>query len=144
MRSVGIDEFAKAPVGSGPFELVQWTPGDRIEYNANPNYWKKGYPKLASVVLRIIPDSSTRLAAIQMGEIDVANRLSADDASLLTSASNLKVISYSQDSVFFVGFKNIGNGVGTPLENVKVRQALNYAINRDGIVKAIFDGGVSL
>ncbi len=144
MRKVGIDEFAKKPIGSGPFRLVERILGDRIVMEANPDYWRKGYPKLARVTFRIIPDSSTRLAAIQTGEIDIANRLSADDVSTLTGVSNVKVISYQNDSLYYVGFKNIGNGAGTPLENPKVRQALNYAVNRQGIIDAIFNGGASL
>ncbi|MBA3871744.1 MAG: ABC transporter substrate-binding protein [Anaerolineae bacterium] len=144
MRQVGIEEFEKKPVGSGPFRLVERVSGDRIVMEANPDYWRKGYPKLARVTFRIIPDSSTRLAAIQTGEIDIANRLSADDVATLKDVSTVKVISYQNDSLYYVGFKNVGNGVGTPLENVKVRQALNYAVNRQGIIDAIFNGGASL
>jgi peptide/nickel transport system substrate-binding protein len=99
---------------------------------------------VARVIFRVIPDSTTRLAAIQTGEIHIANRLSSEEASLLAGAANVEVISYPNDRVYYVAFKNIGNGEGTPLEDQRVRQALNYAVNRPGIIQAIFSGGASL
>jgi peptide/nickel transport system substrate-binding protein len=144
MRKVGIDAFEKNPVGTGPFRFVERVPGERIVLEANPNYWQPDLPKVARVTFRIIPDATTRLAAVQTGEIDVANRLSADQAAGLAGNSKVSVISYQNDSLFYVGFKNIGNGVGTPLEKPEVRQALNYAINRQGMIDAIFGGGAKL
>jgi peptide/nickel transport system substrate-binding protein len=144
MAEVGIEGFELAPVGTGPFMFVERTPGDRIIYEANPNYWEQGLPKIARVTFRIVGDSTTRLAAIQTGEVDIVNRLSADEVSTLTGASNVDVITYPNDRVYYVAFKNIGNGAGTPLEDTRVRQALNYAVNREGIISAIFSGAASL
>lgn len=135
-----IDAFAAAPVGTGPFKFVERTPGDRIVYEANPDYWQAGKPGVANLTFRVIPDIATRVAAIQTGEVDIVNRLTVDDATVLKSADNVEVISYPNDRVYYVGFKNVGNGVGTPLEDVKVRQALNYAVNKDGMIQGIFGG----
>lgn len=143
MREVGIEGFERNPVGTGPFRFVSRSLGDRIVLEANPDYWQAGLPKVAEVIYRVIPDASTRLAAIQTGEIHIANRLSAEQAALLERASGVEVISYLNDRVFYVGFKNIGAGVGTPLEDVRVRQALNYATNRPGIVQGIFAGAAN-
>jgi peptide/nickel transport system substrate-binding protein len=144
IREVGLDAFAAAPVGTGPFRFVERIIGDRIVMEANPDYWQEGLPKVARLTYRVIPESSTRVAAIQTGEIDIANRLSADEARLLEGAAGVRVVSYPNDRVFYVGFKNIGNGVGTPLENQLVRQAMNYAVNREGIIQAIFSGEANL
>jgi peptide/nickel transport system substrate-binding protein len=144
IREVGIDAFEQAPVGAGPFRFVERIAGDRIVYEANPDYWQAGLPRVERVVFRIIPEPTTRLAAIQTGEIDIANRLSIDEANLLESASNVRVISYPNDRVYYVAFKNIGNGMDTPLIDARVRQALNYAVNRQGIIDGIFGGGASL
>lgn len=144
IREVGLDEFAAKPVGTGPFKFVERAAGDRIVMEANPDYWEAGLPKVAKLTYRIIPDSTTRLAAIQTGEVHIVNRLSADEVTMLEGASNVSVITYPNDRVYYVAFKNIGNGTGTPLEDVKVRQALNYAVNRPGIVEAIFAGQASL
>ncbi len=144
IREVGLDAFAAAPVGTGPFRFVERMAGDRIVMEANPEYWQEGLPKVARLTYRVIPESSTRVAAIQTGEIDIANRLSADEAMLLEGAPGVQVISYPNDRVYYVGFKNVGNGVGTPLENQLVRQAMNYAVNREGIIRAIFSGEANL
>ncbi|MCS7069861.1 MAG: ABC transporter substrate-binding protein, partial [Anaerolinea sp.] len=144
IREVGLDAFELAPIGSGPFILRERIAGDRIVYEANPDYWQEGLPRVDRLIFRIIPDSSTRLAAIQTGEIDIANRLSIDEVSLLEGVPGVRVISYPNDRVYYVGFKNIGNGVDTPIIDVRVRQALNLAVNRPGIINAIFGGGASL
>ena len=140
MREVGIDDFANAPVGTGPFKFVERIPGDRVVYEANLDYWQEGVPSVAEVIFRIIPDVSTRVAAIQTGEVDIVNRLTVDDAAQLAGANNVEVITYPNDRVYYVGFKNIGNGVGTPVENALVRQAMNYAVNKEGIIQGIFGG----
>lgn len=144
MNEVGIDAFAQAPVGTGPFIFVERRPGDRIIYEANPNYWNPGQPKLAQVTFRVIPDSTTRVAALRSGEVDVINRLSADEAMLLATNDNVTIVSYPNDRVYYVAFKNVNNGIGTPIENQLVRQALNYAVNRPGIIQGIFAGEAAL
>ena len=144
IAEVGIDGFAANPVGTGPFRFVSRSAGDRIVLEANPNYWREGLPRVAELEFRVIPDASTRLAAIQTGEIHIANRLTADQIATLERAPNVEVVSYLNDRVFYVGFKNIGNGVGTPIEDARVRRALNYGTNRPGIIQAIFAGQANL
>jgi peptide/nickel transport system substrate-binding protein len=144
IREVGIDAFEQNPVGAGPFRFVERIAGDRIVYEAFEDYWQDGLPLVGGVTFRIIPEPTTRLAAIQTGEIDIANRLSIDEATLLEGASGVNVISYPNDRVYYVGFKNVGNGVDTPIIDERVRQAMNYAVNREGIIQGIFGGGASL
>jgi peptide/nickel transport system substrate-binding protein len=141
--AAGMDGLEQNPIGTGAFMFVERTAGDRIVYEANPNYWREGVPNVARVIYRIIPDSSTRLAAIQTGEVHIVNRLSAEEAATLEGNDTLQLISYPTDRVYYLAFKNIGNGVGTPLEDVRVRQALNYAINRPGIVNVLFSGAAN-
>ena len=57
--------FSQEPIGTGPFMLTEWVRGDRIVLDRNPNYWRKGYPKLDRIIFRPITESSTRAAAIQ-------------------------------------------------------------------------------
>ena len=140
IEEVGIDAFAQDPVGTGPFMFVSRTAGDRVVMEANPDYWDEGYPKVASLTYRVIPDASTRLAAIQTGEIDIANRLTVDQVQTLEGSPNVDVVSYLNDRAYYVAFKNIGNGVDTPLEDTRVRLALNYGLDRYGIIHAIFSG----
>ncbi|MBC8098239.1 MAG: ABC transporter substrate-binding protein [Armatimonadetes bacterium] len=144
MAEVGIEGFEQAPVGTGPFKFVERIAGERIVYDANLDYWQPGQPKVARVIFRIIPDPAARLAAIQSGELDIANRLSIDAVATLEGNANIRILTYPNDSVYYVAFKNIGNGIGTPLADVRVRQALNLAVNRQGIIDTIFGGEASL
>jgi peptide/nickel transport system substrate-binding protein len=144
IREVGIDAFEQNPVGAGPFRFVERIAGDRIVYQAFEDYWQDGLPLVGGITFRIIPEPTTRLAAIQTGEIDIANRLSIDEAALLEGSSDITLVSYPNDRVYYVAFKNIGNGEGTPIIDDRVRQAMNYAVNREGIIQGIFGGGGSL
>ncbi|MEX2540808.1 MAG: ABC transporter substrate-binding protein [Trueperaceae bacterium] len=140
IREVGIDAFAQEPVGTGPFRFVSRAAGDRVVMEANPDYWEEGLPRVERLVYRVIPDASTRLAAIQTGEIDIANRLTFDQVRTLESNDDIELVSYLNDRAYYVGFKNVGAGEGTPLEDRRVRQALNYGTDRFGIIAAIFSG----
>ena len=145
LAEVGLEAFEAAPVGTGPFMLEEWVPGDRIVMRAFPDYWNPEQPKVDGVTFRIIPDATTRLAAIQTGEVDIVTRLNVDDVALLEDNANVSIVSYPNDRVYYVAFKNIGNGVGTPLENKLVRQAMNYAVDRPGLITALFsDHGLTI
>ena len=140
IREVGIDAFAQDPVGTGPFRFVSRSAGDRVEMEANLDYWEEGLPRVERLVYRVIPDPSTRLAAIQTGEIDIANRLTFDQVRTMEGNADVDVVTYLNDRAYYVAFKNIGNGVDTPLESREVRLALNYGLDRYGVIQAIFGG----
>jgi peptide/nickel transport system substrate-binding protein len=139
-QEVGEIEFGNNPVGTGPFEFVEWIKGDRIVLRANPNYWDEGYPKVETLIFRPIPESSTRVAAITTGEVDIVGRLSADEAESLRGVPGVEVISYPVSRVFYIAFNNVTSGVGQPTEDPLVRQAMNYAVDIEAIVDALFDG----
>lgn len=140
MREVGIDAFAEAPIGTGPFKFVSRTAGERIVMEANENYWDAELPYLDGVEFRVIPDPSTRVAAVQTGDVHIANRLTPELAESLEGQDSVDVLTYLNDRVYYVAFKNMGAGVGTPLEDARVRQALNLGVDRFGINEAIFSG----
>jgi len=133
-------EFAESPIGTGPFVFKEWIKGDRLVVTANPNYWRQGYPKVEQVVFRFMPEAATRVAAVQAGEIDIAPRLTSEDAKSLLGVSGVQIIRYPVDRSYYLAFNNLSTGKGTPIEDPKVRQALAYAIDIDGIIDAVFDG----
>jgi peptide/nickel transport system substrate-binding protein len=141
---VGDEAFGKAPVGTGPFKFVEWTEGDRIVEEANPDYWREGAPRVARLVFRPIPESSTRVAAIQTGEVHIVGRLSAEEAASLEGTPGVEVITYPVDRVYYIAFNNLTGGVGEPTEDPLVRQAMNYAVDRQAIVDALFNGNAQL
>jgi len=138
--SVGPQAFAQKPVGTGPFVFKEWIKGDHLTVTANPNYWRKGYPKVDQVVFKFMPEPATRVQAIKAGEIDIASRLTSSNVKELGSAAGITVVHYPVDRVYYVAFNNVTSGKGQPTEKKEVRLALNYAVNRPGIIKAIFDG----
>jgi peptide/nickel transport system substrate-binding protein len=140
LEEVGEEGFAEKPVGTGPFRLVEWKQGDRIVMEANPDYWEEGLPKLQNLIFRPIPESSTRVAAIQTGDVDIATRLSAEEAQTLMGEQNIMLIRYPIDRVFYIAFNNLTTGKGQPTEDSKVRQAMNHAIDIQTIIDSLFEG----
>ncbi|MFC2036416.1 ABC transporter substrate-binding protein [Chloroflexota bacterium] len=138
-EEVGQAGFEEHPIGTGPFKFVEWAKGDHITMEANPDYWR-GAPKIAELIFRPIPESSTRVAAIQTGEVDIVHRLSSEEAQGLLGVEGVKVIKYPQARIYYIAFNNLTTGIGQPTEDPKVRQAMNYAVDVEAIIDALFDG----
>jgi peptide/nickel transport system substrate-binding protein len=139
-EEVGLEGFAEAPVGTGAFMLEEWVRGDHVTLVANPNYWREGYPKVERLIFKPIPESAVRLAAVQTGEADIATRLSADEAQRLMGEPGVLIVKTPLDRVQYIGFNNITSAEDSPIRNPLVRQAINYAIDREAIVSTIFEG----
>jgi peptide/nickel transport system substrate-binding protein len=138
-EEVGQEGFEEHPMGTGPYKFVEWVKGDHITLEANEEYWG-GMPKIKTVIYRPIPESSTRVAAIQTGEVDIVTRLSSEEAQSLLGVENVQVIKYPVERVYYIAFNNLTSGVGQPTEDPLVRQAMNYAVDVDTIIDALFDG----
>lgn len=130
------ENFKNEPVGTGPFVFKEWKRNDSITLEKNPNYWKEGQPKLNTVIVRSIPDNSARFNALQNGEIDLMEDVSPDDLTLLESNTALQKIERPPFNVAYIGF----NLKKKPFDDPKVRVALNYAVNKQGIIDAFFAG----
>ncbi|MFO7740727.1 MAG: ABC transporter substrate-binding protein [Anaerolineae bacterium] len=139
MEEVGLEGFNEHPVGTGPFMFEEWFRGDHITYKANPDYWREGCPKVETLIFRPIPESATRAAAVQAGEIDIAPRLSAEEAQRLMGP-DVKVLKYPLWRAYYVTFNNLTTGVGKPTEDARVRQAMNYAVDVQAIIDSILGG----
>jgi peptide/nickel transport system substrate-binding protein len=139
-QEVGEEGFVEHPIGTGPFMFEEWVKGDHITMKANPNYWREGQPKVETLIFRPIPESATRVAAIQTGEVDVVQRLSAEEAQSLLGAPNVKIIRYPAARIYYIAFNNLTTGVDQPTEDPRVRQAMNYAVDVDAIIDALFEG----
>ncbi len=139
-EEVGPEGFAAHPVGTGAFMFEEWVKGDKVSYVAYPNYWRECYPKLERITYRVIPESSSRVAALQTGEVHIAPRLSAEEAEGLSAEEDVEVLEYLVDRVYYVGFNNLTTGVGTPIEDQNVRLAMNYAVDVQEIIDKILLG----
>ena len=139
-EEVGEEGYIQKPIGTGAFKFVEWSKGDRIVLDANENYWQPEYPKVDKLIFRPITESSTRIAALQNNDIDIISRLTPEQADSVQDMNNVKLISYPKDRVYYIAFNNMTTGVGTPIENKKVRQAMSYAIDYQAIIDNIFNG----
>ncbi len=130
------DKFTENPVGTGPFKFVSWSRNDKVVIEKNKDYWKKGYPKLNKIIFKSIPENSARLNALKNGEIDLADGINPSDADGIKADSNLQLFERPSMNVGYLGF----TVTRKPFDNVKVRQALNMAIDRQAIIDAFFGG----
>lgn len=140
MAEVGVEGFSEFPIGTGPFMFVEWVKGDQITYQANPDYWMEGYPLVETLIFRPIEESATRVAAIQADEVDIVGRLSSEEAQSLMDVEGVEVIQYPADRIYYIAFNNLTTGLDQPTMDAKVRQAMNYAVDIDAIIDALFDG----
>ena len=140
LAEVGVDGFSVFPVGTGPFMFVEWVKGDHITYTANPDYWREGYPLIETLIFRPIPESSTRVAAIMADEVDIVGRLSAEEAQSLVGVDGVELIQYPVNRIYYIAFNNLTTGLDQPTMDAKVRQAMNYAVDVDAIIDALFNG----
>lgn len=134
----GDDHFAQNPVGTGPFKLVSWVRDDRVVLEANNEYWN-GEPSLDEITFVAIPESSTRMAALTTGEADIVTQVAVDQASLL-ERGGAQVLSIPSLRLMMVAFKLDNPDADLPVQDVRVRQALNYAVDKEALVENILSG----
>lgn len=123
------------PIGTGPFQLMQYQKDSRILYKAFPQYWA-GKAKLDRIVYSITPDASVRLAKLEKGECQVMPFPNPADLEKLRSNQAINLMHKAGLNTGFLAF----NTTKAPLDKVEVRQALAMAINKPAIIDAIFKG----
>jgi peptide/nickel transport system substrate-binding protein len=134
-RQVGHDGFEKEPVGTGAYKFVEWAKGDHVTLDANPEWWN-GQPKVDRLVFRIVPEDSARVAALQSGELDVAWNIPFESIPQIEATEGASVLTRT-GAIAYIGLDTLH---GEPLANKLVRQALNYAVDAESIVKYILQG----
>lgn len=123
------------PIGTGPFQLVQYQKDAKILYKAFDRYWE-GKPKIDRLVFSITPDATVRYAKLQKNECQVMPFPNPADLARMRQDGNLQVMEKSGLNIGFTAF----NTQKKPLDNVKVRQALALAVNKPAIIEAVFHG----
>jgi peptide/nickel transport system substrate-binding protein len=135
-------DYGKQPVGVGPYQFVSWTTGDKVvlqrnaDFNWAPPFAHQGAPYIETIEFRIISEPATVLAGLEAGEIDAAN-VEAKDAQRLQESGNYQL------------FQGLGTGIPSylalnnsvaPFNDLKVRQAVSMAIDKDALVKLVLQG----
>jgi peptide/nickel transport system substrate-binding protein len=130
------EDISNKPVGSGPFMLVEWKKGEELVMKANPHYHEKGIPRTAELRIRYIPDDNSRIIALQSGDVDGIDYPPFSRIAELRRDGKLEAQLNPSTQVSHLSL----NTREAPLNNVKFRQALAYATDRAGIVKAVCFG----
>ncbi len=136
----GSESLKKKVIGTGPFTLSNWVPGEEISLKRNEEYWMEGLPYLDGVSFKIIPEPATRRAALQSGDIHVIPSAESTSVKVLEGASKVKVISTQELAYSLIGF----NLDREPLTDPKVRRAISYATDREEIINAVYNGMATL
>jgi len=134
VESVGDDGFKKAPVGAGPYRVVTFSPGVELVLEAFEGYWRK-VPSVKRLVLRSVPDETTRAAALKRGEVDVAYLLSGPVAEDVKRTAGLKLLAARTNTVFFIDFLEQWDAK-SPWHDRRVRLAASHAVDRRTINEA--------
>ena len=129
-------DYSLHPVGTGPFEFVDWQKGDQIRLRRFDRYWEKGLPYLDGVIYKPIPDESVRLANLQAGALDVDQNIPPRSIATTKQDKQLKTFVMVGTRWPMMRF-NLARGA---LSDKALRRAVSYAINRDQLVAAIYFG----
>ncbi len=124
------------PVGTGPFTFAEWQQGKEVKLVKYANYWQKGWPKVDSITFFPTPEDSTQVAKLKAGEVDAVYPLPSDLVDTVKNDPNLEI---QRDAGIYLYYLAL-NTQHKPLQDLRVRQAINYAINRDIWLKVGFAG----
>jgi peptide/nickel transport system substrate-binding protein len=123
------------PIGTGPYKLESWRIGDRLVLVRNDAYWGPK-AKTRRVIVRPITDNTARFQALQTGEADIINLVQPQDVPTIRRNSSLKILDRPAFNIGYVGM----NQTHKPLNNLKVRQAVAYGLDRNAVVKSFYGG----
>ncbi len=133
------EDYNTDPSGTGPFKFVSWTPDQRIVLEANTDYWDPDNgPGVAELIFEVIPEAAARIIALRNGEVDMIFSVPAEAVPALESDSDFRVVSNASMRVLYIGL----NTVDPILSDVRVRQALGHAMDRDQVIEIIGANGV--
>jgi ABC-type transport system substrate-binding protein len=135
-EAVGPDGVKSHAVGTGPFRVQEFRPNDALILVKNDDYWQEGLPYLDGVVFRVIPDPNTRAALLESGEIDMALGLPVPVTERLKSDPRFVVTGEVTGRQYYITLNNRL----APTDDVRVRQAINYAVDKEGIIRAAYLG----
>jgi len=128
---------ATHPVGTGPYKFVRWVKDEEIVLEANETYYG-GAPAIKTVVFKPIPDDSTRVAALLGGDVDIAKNVPINLIPMVNKSDRAKVMVTPAGLTISVKFETMK--AGSPLQDKRIRQAINYGVDKEAIIKHIMEG----
>lgn len=143
-NEVGLEAYGSNPIGTGPFLLESWVRDSEVVMRANPDYWGEAPAGIDRLVFRPVPDDTVRAAGAMTGEVDIAKNMAISSLPELEGQANLSVLSVDSYAIYTVIMSALEEH-DAPFRDVRVRQAMQYAVDKDAIRQHIlFDRVVPL
>src|SRR5215469_9032165 len=136
LKKWGNKDIAFHPVGTGPFEFVEWKATDYLKVAKFDGYWQKGLPKVDTITWKPVVDNNSRAALMQTGEAHFTFPVPYEQAEILRTKPDIEVVAAPSIVLRYLSM----NTMQKPFDNPKVRQAIAYAINKDALAKVAFNG----
>jgi ABC-type transport system substrate-binding protein len=141
VESAGDDDAANAMLalnacGTGPFIVEEFIPNEVLRLKRNPNYWQEGLPYLDGIVYQVVPDINTRAMMLETGEADIAMDLSMPDTMRFENDPDMTVFPGLGSRQYYM---ELNNAKG-PCQDVRIRQAINYAVDKQAIIDTVYFG----
>ncbi|MGH2613809.1 MAG: ABC transporter substrate-binding protein [Thermomicrobiales bacterium] len=130
------EELWSAPIGTGPFAFGSWDRGSQIVLTKNPEYWDEGKPYLDELIFKVLTDSNARMLQFQGGELDIVTDVPFNQIQPLSQNPDFTVVEDAVARIDQIGL----NTSRPPLDDKKLRQAINYAIDKDAIIQNVLFG----
>ena len=134
IQRVGDEGFRKLPIGAGPYRFVSHKPGLEVELEAFPGYWRR-VPAVKSITMKSVPEHTTRAIMVRTGEADFAFALDGSPAEALQRGPGTKIVATKHASIFWIEFPKQWDPA-SPWHDIRVRRAVNLALNRAAIDQA--------
>jgi glutathione transport system substrate-binding protein len=128
--------ISKNPVGTGPYKFKEWVQGDRLAVVKNPDYWQQGIPKVDSITFKPVPENGSRIAMLKTGEADFIYPMPTEQVAEVEGQKDIVIDKIDSTIVRYITL----NTMKKPYDDVKVRQAINYAINKEAYIKVVKSG----
>ncbi|WP_048645243.1 ABC transporter substrate-binding protein [Nitratireductor soli] len=136
---MGLEAYGQAPVGTGPYKLTSWARDDKLVMERNPDYWGEAPVGIDEIVWRPVPDDAARFAGLVTGEFQIAKDLSVSVAPALEGQADVTLVPVPSYRIYQIGLSSLPKDQG-PLQDKRVRQAVNYAIDKQAIIESLFFG----
>ena len=136
LKELGPQKLAEKPIGTGPFKFVEWKRDERLVLERNPDYWQ-GPADASRVTFRFIPEFSARMAALLSGEIDIMKDVPPHAAEAVDRSGRAKVRATVSSRINYLALVNLKPG---PMQDVRVRRAMNHAVNVDELITQVLKG----
>lgn len=134
------DALFDAPIGSGPFMFDSWDRDVQIVLKKNPSYWDAGKPYLDELTFKVLPDSNARMLQFQGGELDIVTSVPPNQIDAIKSNPDYVLIENAVARIDYIGI----NVTREPFTNVAIRQAMNYAVNKQSIIDNVMFGAAEV